>query len=129
MTRPQTRAGSGGATFQVPADRETTPGGAGGATGGRASVDAVSFHKSFVIEEYRATLKNTLGLGEEDIQMAADILLECAPLLVEKNIVILDGDHVSSPRAPLPSSAAPSGTPPYVRIYEVQRFFFAPSKV
>lgn len=61
---------------------------------------AMSFHEAFGVDGYRTILKDKLGFGEADATMACDILLESAPVLVQKNVITLNQAFVSHPFNP-----------------------------
>jgi hypothetical protein len=63
-------------------------------------VQRSSLEERFASRAFADTLRGQLGFAEDEIEAAVDVLLEVAPLLVNKQVVAMDDAAVRPPRVP-----------------------------
>lgn len=94
----------------------------GAGTAGGSPADAVSLRRVFQADAFEEACASRIGLNADEVKLASDILMEAAPLMVGKHVVVADDAMVrarsrnnsftspcffSYPRLP----KAPSGRP------------------
>ena len=62
----------------------------GAGTAGGSPADAVSLRRVFQADAFEEACASRIGLNADEVKLASDILMEAAPLMVGKHVVVAD---------------------------------------
>lgn len=68
----------------------------GAGTAGGSPADAVSLRRVFQADAFEEACASRIGLNADEVKLASDILMEAAPLMVGKHVVVADDAMVRS---------------------------------